>query len=74
MCGDGRHPYNEAGRKLKAAVVSSLLRLKGVDSTLKEMPEVVDERWAELAEQLMREVNGQVVEKIVQRPGPKLVR
>jgi glycogen synthase len=71
---EGIHPYNAADRKPKAAVVSSLLRQKGVDCTLKEMPEVVGEEWAELARQLMTEMNAQFVEKIVSRKEPQLVR
>lgn len=46
------HPFNEAGRRLKAAVISYLLGYKGVDRTLQDLPEEVDEWWAQLAEQL----------------------
>ena len=31
------HPFNEAGRRLKAALISYQLGLTGVDRTLKEM-------------------------------------
>jgi hypothetical protein len=66
-----KHSYNEAGRKLKAAITSSLLRRKGVDRTLKEMPEIVGHDWVELAERLMRDMNAQVVEQLVPtRKGP----
>lgn len=46
------HPFNEAGRRLKAAVISYLVGDKGVDRVLDEVPEHVDEWWAELAEEL----------------------
>jgi hypothetical protein len=58
------HPYNEAGRKLKAAVVSSLMRYKGVDSTLKKMPEEIESYWAGLAEALMRQLQEAVAASI----------
>ena len=32
------HPYNEAGRRLKAALVSYTMGRAGVDSTLKQTP------------------------------------
>jgi hypothetical protein len=48
------HRYNEAGRRLQAAVISFHMGYKGVDATLKTTPEVVDESWAELAAQLIR--------------------
>jgi hypothetical protein len=54
------HPYNEAGRRLKAALISYQLGLKGVDSTLKKMPEIVGEGWAEIAEQLLLDMAEQV--------------
>jgi hypothetical protein len=54
------HPYNEAGRRLKAALISYQLGRKGVDSTLKQMPESAGEGWAEIAEKLLREMAEQV--------------
>ena len=47
------HPYREAGRRLKAALVSYQLGRAGVDRTLKETPEDPGEGWAELAERLL---------------------
>jgi hypothetical protein len=47
------HPYREAGRRLKAALVSYHLGRAGVDRTLKETPEDPGEGWAELAERLL---------------------
>jgi hypothetical protein len=69
-----KHPYNAAGRKLKAAVMSSMLGLKGVDRTLKELPEIVDDEWAELAEKLMRRMSDQVAEKIFGPPTSGRIR
>jgi hypothetical protein len=51
-----KHPYNEAGRRIKAALVSFQLGRAGVDRTLKETPEDAGEGWAELAEQLLYEM------------------
>ncbi|MGH9607445.1 MAG: hypothetical protein ACRD3N_17285 [Terracidiphilus sp.] len=50
------HPYREAGRRLKAALVSYQLGRAGVDRTLKETPEDPGEGWAELAERLLTEM------------------
>lgn len=47
-------PFNEAGRRIKAALISYSLGLAGVDSTLKRLPEDPGEGWAEAAEQLLR--------------------
>jgi hypothetical protein len=47
------HPYREAGRRLKAALVSYHLGRAGVDRTLKETPEDPGEGWAELTERLL---------------------
>jgi hypothetical protein len=49
-----KRPYNEAGRRLKAALLSYQFRLKGVDYTLKQLPEDAGEEWAQLAESLLR--------------------
>lgn len=48
------HPFNEAGRRLKAAMVSKHAGYVGVDYTLKRTPEVVEEYWAEAAQELSR--------------------
>jgi len=47
------HPHREAGRRLKAALVSYQLGRAGVDRTLKEKPEDPGEGWAELAQHLL---------------------
>lgn len=53
----------EAGRRIKAAVVSYLMGYKGVDRTLKEMAdEDPGEYWSDLAEKLLRRTNAEVVE------------
>jgi hypothetical protein len=59
------HPYNDAGRRLKAALVSYQLGRSGVDYTLKQMPELVDESWAELAENLLREMANAVAKSLL---------
>jgi hypothetical protein len=57
--------FKDAGRKIKAAVISSLMRDKGVDRTLKEMgDEDPGKFWSDLAEQLMRGMNAGVVEDL----------
>ncbi len=50
------HPYREAGRRLKAALVSYQLGRAGVDRTLKETPEDPGEGWAELAQHLLTQM------------------
>jgi hypothetical protein len=60
-----QHPYNEAGRRIKAALVSYQMGMKGVDRTLKEMPEYPGDGWAELAEKLLRGMNERVVEGLL---------
>ena len=55
-----KRPYNEAGRRLKAALISYQLGMKGVDRTLKEMPEDCGEGWAEVAEDLLRGMSNQI--------------
>jgi hypothetical protein len=47
------HPFNDAGRRLLAALISYNMDCKGVDSTLKTVPEVVDVFWADAAERLL---------------------
>jgi hypothetical protein len=53
-------PFNEAGRRLKAALISYQLGYSGVDYTLKQMPQVVDPSWSELPERLLREMSEQI--------------
>lgn len=51
--------FQEAGRRIKWAVNSYLMGYKGVDRTLKEMgDEDPGEFWSELAEKLLRALNG----------------
>lgn len=59
------HPYNDAGRMLKAAMITSLMGNRSVDRTLQGMPEDVGDGWAELAEQLMRMMQGEVVNRLM---------
>jgi hypothetical protein len=53
---DELHPYNEAGRRLKAALVSYITGRAGVDRTLKETPKDAGAGWGELAEHLVNEM------------------
>lgn len=62
------HPFNEAGRRLKAALISYQLGLTGVDRTLKEMPEVVDDSWAELAQSLLTKMANNLGKNLVPKP------
>jgi hypothetical protein len=58
--------YEEAGRRIKAAIISYLMSYKGVDRTLKEMgDEDPGEFWSDLAEKLLRRTNGEVVEELL---------
>lgn len=57
--------YEEAGRRVKAAVISYLMRYKGVDRTLKEMgDEDPGDYWSDLAEKLVRGMNAEVVNMV----------
>jgi hypothetical protein len=59
----------EAGRRIKAAVISHLMGYKGVDRTLKEMGDKdPGEFWSDLAEKLVLGLNAGVVEELL---GPK---
>ena len=55
-CRTGVHyvgSFEDAGRKIKAAVISHLMGYKGVDRTLKEMgDEDPGKFWSDLAEKL----------------------
>lgn len=55
------HPYKEAGRRLKAALISYRLGRAGVDRTLKQIPDDPGEGWAELAQELDRRMAEQVM-------------
>ena len=65
------HPYNEAGRRLKAALVSYSVGRAGVDYTLKQTPEDAGDDWAELAESLLR---GMLEGIPVAKAGPRLIQ
>lgn len=65
------HPFNEAGRRIKAALMSYLLRRAGVDRTLKELPDDPGEGWAELAEVLLREMQGGVISAVLGAKPPR---
>lgn len=60
MAENGKHPYNEAARRLKAALLSFHLGRAGVDSTLKEVAEDAGEHWAMIAAVLLREMENEV--------------
>jgi hypothetical protein len=58
------HPFNEAGRRLLAAVMSSQLRI-GMDYCLQRyIAEEVDPSWAELAYRLQQELVNQYADSI----------
>jgi hypothetical protein len=59
------HPFNEAGRRLYAALISYQMGHSGVDSTLKNMPATVDAFWSDLAERLSRDIAAQIATNIV---------
>ncbi len=61
------HPFNEAGRRLYAALISYQMGHSGVDSTLKNMPDTVDASWSELAERLSRDLAEQIATNVVPR-------
>jgi hypothetical protein len=71
-----RKPYNEAGRRIKAALISYSLGLAGVDSTLKRIPEDPGEGWAEVAEQLLREMTNELGNELLapHTKGPQRVK
>lgn len=48
--------YREAGRRLKAALISYQLGRAGVDRTLKEVSDDPGEGWVELAQILLRQM------------------
>jgi hypothetical protein len=54
------HPYRDAGRRLKAAIISYRFGRADVDRTLKEIPDDPGEGWAELAERLDRGMAEQI--------------
>jgi hypothetical protein len=57
--------FEDAGRRIKAAVVSYLMRYKGVDRTLKEMGDEDPGRyWLDVAEKLVRGMNAEAVEQL----------
>jgi hypothetical protein len=65
------HRYNEAGRRLKAALVSYSMGRAGVDYTLRQTPEDAGDGWAELAESLLR---GMLEGLPVPKAGPRLIQ
>jgi hypothetical protein len=61
--------FEDAGRRIKAAVISYLMRYKGVDRTLKEMgDEDPGKFWSDLAEKLVLGMNAGVAVELL---GPK---
>jgi hypothetical protein len=55
------HSFNEAGRRVKAAVISYQMGDAGVDRALKGIPDDPGEGWAALAESLLRGMQPEVV-------------
>ena len=66
---DTKHAYNEAGRRIKAALVSYSLGRAGVDYTLKQMPDIVDLFWCELAQHLLTGMAERIMRAIVESKG-----
>jgi hypothetical protein len=59
------HPFNEAGRMVKAAVITALMRTSSIDRTLRELPEEAGAEWAEVAERLMRKMQDKVAMNLI---------
>jgi hypothetical protein len=66
---DTKHAYNEAGRRIKAALISYRLGRAGVDYTLKQMPDVIDPFWCELAQHLLTGTAETIMRSIVGSKG-----
>lgn len=60
--------FTEAGRRLKAAMISYQLGYKGVDSTLKQVPEDPGDSWTEMAEHILRGMAAAVAESVLGPP------
>jgi hypothetical protein len=67
------HPCKEAGRRLKAALVSYQLGRAGVDRTLKQVPDDPGEGWAELAQELLTRMALQLDKSSNPFPGGSLI-
>jgi hypothetical protein len=68
--------FEDAGRKIKAAVISHLMGYKGVDRTLKEMgDEDPGKFWSDLEEKLALGVNAGVAEELLgpQKDSDKII-
>ena len=63
-------PFNEAGRRLKAALISYQMGYSGVDYTLKQLPKVVEPSWSKLAEDLLRGMSEQVASRLFAKDTP----
>jgi hypothetical protein len=59
------HSFNEAGRRVKAAVISYQMGDAGVDRALKGIPDDPGEGWAELTESLLRGMQAELVGKLL---------
>lgn len=69
------HPYNEAGRRLKAALASYVAGHKGVDRMLKREPEDAGSDWGQLAEDLIAVLLRQsAASSSPQHPGPVRIK
>jgi hypothetical protein len=68
--------FREAGRRLKAAMISYQMGYKGVDSTLKQLPEDPGDSWAEMAEHILRGMAAATTESVFGPPrkGPDSIQ
>jgi hypothetical protein len=65
-CRITKHPYNEPGRRLKAALISYQLGRKGVDSTLKgDARKCRCRDGGEIAEKLLRGMSDQIANLLI---------
>ena len=68
--------FREADRRLKAAMISYQMGYKGVDSTLKQVPEDPGDSWTEMAEHILRGMSAAVMESVLGSPhkGPDSIQ
>jgi hypothetical protein len=68
--------FREAGRRLKAAMISYQMGYKGVDSTLRQVPEDPGDSWTEMAEHILRGMTAAVAESVLGPPrkGPDSIQ
>jgi hypothetical protein len=68
--------FREAGRRLKAAIISYQMGYKGVDSTLKQVPEDPGDSWTEMAEHILRSLAAATTDSVFGSPhkGPDSIQ